>query len=102
VARQGIAEAMHKTAEAITQCRFEATDPASDEVVLFKILQVLYQHWLRVSWHVLLRAKRNKLVVKTSTHALLHHMPTTTGSACTACTGAVGVRAVSWRRLPHQ
>lgn len=42
VARQGTAEAMHKTAEAITQCRFEATDPASDEVVLFKILQVLH------------------------------------------------------------
>lgn len=31
---------MYKTAEAITQCKFEATDPASDEVVLYKILQV--------------------------------------------------------------
>lgn len=40
VARRGMAEAMYKTAEAITQCKFEATDPASDEVVLYKILQV--------------------------------------------------------------
>ncbi len=40
MARHGIADAMYKTAEAITQCKFEATDPASDEVVLYKILQV--------------------------------------------------------------
>jgi hypothetical protein len=44
---------MHKTAEAITQCRFEATDPASDEVVLFKILQVLCTHGPGASWHFL-------------------------------------------------
>ena len=31
---------MRATAEAITQCKFEATDPAADEVVLYKILQV--------------------------------------------------------------
>ena len=31
---------MQATAEAITQCKFEATDPAADEVVLYKILQV--------------------------------------------------------------
>jgi hypothetical protein len=35
-----LAEAMRLTAEAVTQCKFEATDPAADEVVLFKILQV--------------------------------------------------------------
>ena len=33
-------EAMRATAEAITQCKFEATDPAADEVVLYQILQV--------------------------------------------------------------
>ena len=31
---------MHSIANAVTQCKFEATDPASDEVVLYKILQV--------------------------------------------------------------
>ena len=31
---------MRATAEAITQCKFEATDPAADEVVLYNILQV--------------------------------------------------------------
>ena len=38
---QGAAAAMHAVADAVTHCRFEATDPASDEVVLSKILQVL-------------------------------------------------------------
>ncbi|KAK9918480.1 hypothetical protein WJX75_004379 [Coccomyxa subellipsoidea] len=40
-AASGVEEAMRATAEAITQCKFEATDPAADEVVLYKILQVL-------------------------------------------------------------
>ena len=31
---------MHAIAEAVTQCKFEATDPAADEVVLYKISQV--------------------------------------------------------------
>ena len=35
-------EAMHAIAEAVTQCKFEATDPAADEVVLYKILQVAF------------------------------------------------------------
>lgn len=35
------ARAMALIAEAVTHCRFEATDYASDEVVLMKILQVL-------------------------------------------------------------
>ena len=34
------AEAMHAVADAVTQCKFEATNPAADEVVLYKILQV--------------------------------------------------------------
>ena len=34
-------EAMHAIADAVTQCKFEATDPAADEVVLYKILQVV-------------------------------------------------------------
>ena len=33
--------AMHEIVDAVTHCRFEATDPASDEIVLSKILQVL-------------------------------------------------------------
>lgn len=37
-----LAEVLRLTAEAVTQCKFEATDPAADEVVLFKILQVRY------------------------------------------------------------
>ncbi len=39
-AASGVEVAMRATAEAITQCKFEATDPAADEVVLYKILQV--------------------------------------------------------------
>ncbi|XP_004307475.1 PREDICTED: ARF guanine-nucleotide exchange factor GNOM-like [Fragaria vesca subsp. vesca] len=34
-------DAMHMLVDAITSCRFEVTDPASEEVVLMKILQVL-------------------------------------------------------------
>ncbi|EEF32377.1 pattern formation protein, putative [Ricinus communis] len=36
-----VAEAMHLIVDAVTTCRFEVTDPASEEVVLMKILQVL-------------------------------------------------------------
>lgn len=36
----GQPEAMAEIAEAVTQCKFEATDRESDEVVLYKILQV--------------------------------------------------------------
>lgn len=39
-AEAGQAEAMAEIAEAVTQCKFEATDRESDEVVLYKILQV--------------------------------------------------------------
>lgn len=35
-------KAMHAIAEAVTQCKFEATNPAADEVVLYKILQVVH------------------------------------------------------------
>lgn len=42
LANHGIVEAMCATAESITSCKFEATDPASDEVVLYKILQVRF------------------------------------------------------------
>lgn len=37
---------MHRTADAVTQCKFEATDRHSDEVVLFKILQVSLTQFL--------------------------------------------------------
>lgn len=36
----GAAEAVNAIVEDTTQCKFEATSPASDEVVLFNILQV--------------------------------------------------------------
>ncbi|ONI24408.1 hypothetical protein PRUPE_2G239100 [Prunus persica] len=36
-----VEDAMHLLVDAITGCRFEVTDPASEEVVLMKILQVL-------------------------------------------------------------
>lgn len=36
-----IEDAMHLVVDAVTSCRFELTDPASEEVVLMKILQVL-------------------------------------------------------------
>ncbi|KAK6911891.1 Sec7 domain [Dillenia turbinata] len=36
-----VQEAMHLVVDAVTSCRFEVTDPASEEVVLMKILQVL-------------------------------------------------------------
>ncbi|KAL7613857.1 hypothetical protein Lser_V15G07650 [Lactuca serriola] len=36
-----VADAFHKIIDAVTSCRFEVTDPASEEVVLVKILQVL-------------------------------------------------------------
>ncbi|GMN41449.1 hypothetical protein TIFTF001_010659 [Ficus carica] len=35
-----VKEAMHVLVDAVTSCRFEVTDPASEEVVLMKILQV--------------------------------------------------------------
>ena len=36
-----VENAMHLLVDAVTSCRFEVTDPASEEVVLMKILQVL-------------------------------------------------------------
>ena len=36
-----VGEAMHIIVDALKSCRFEVTDPASEEVVLMKILQVL-------------------------------------------------------------
>ncbi|CAM6114681.1 unnamed protein product [Calypogeia fissa] len=36
-----VEEAIHGIVDAVTSCRFEVTDPASEEVVLMKILQVL-------------------------------------------------------------
>ncbi|CAA7055420.1 unnamed protein product [Microthlaspi erraticum] len=36
-----VGEAMHIIVDAVKSCRFEVTDPASEEVVLMKILQVL-------------------------------------------------------------
>lgn len=38
---EGTAEGMENMADAVTHARFVGTDPASDEVVLMKILQVL-------------------------------------------------------------
>ncbi|KAM7268957.1 hypothetical protein ACFE04_024454 [Oxalis oulophora] len=35
-----VEDAMHLVVDAVTNCRFEVTDPASEEVVLMKILQV--------------------------------------------------------------
>lgn len=52
---------MQATAEAITQCKFEATDPAADEVVLYKILQVgtLLLCWICQCRPIKGRPKRN-------------------------------------------
>lgn len=36
-----VGDAMHLIVDAVTSCRFEVTDPGSEEVVLMKILQVL-------------------------------------------------------------
>ncbi|KAK4273663.1 hypothetical protein QN277_017009 [Acacia crassicarpa] len=36
-----VGDTMHLVVDAVTSCRFEVTDPASEEVVLMKILQVL-------------------------------------------------------------
>ncbi|KAL4568518.1 hypothetical protein LXL04_024132 [Taraxacum kok-saghyz] len=36
-----VSESLHSIVDAVTSCRFEVTDPASEEVVLMKILQVL-------------------------------------------------------------
>lgn len=36
-----VGDIMHLVVDAVTSCRFEVTDPASEEVVLMKILQVL-------------------------------------------------------------
>lgn len=36
-----VAEAMSAVVEAVTRCRFEVTDPASEETVLARVLQVL-------------------------------------------------------------
>lgn len=42
---QGAPEAVNAIVEDTTQCKFEATSPASDEVVLFNILQVCFVTW---------------------------------------------------------
>ena len=39
---EAAAEAIENMADAVTHARFVGTDPASDEVVLMKILQVKY------------------------------------------------------------
>lgn len=39
----GVVEAVQAAADAVTQCKFEATYPASDECVLAKILEVRRQ-----------------------------------------------------------
>ncbi|KAM0071456.1 hypothetical protein Hdeb2414_s0001g00025481 [Helianthus debilis subsp. tardiflorus] len=36
-----VTDALNLIVDAVTSCRFEVTDPASEEVVLMKILQVL-------------------------------------------------------------
>lgn len=42
---EGTAEGMENMADAVTHARFVGTDPASDEVVLMKILQVSGEKW---------------------------------------------------------
>lgn len=42
---EGTAEGMENMADAVTHARFVGTDPASDEVVLMKILQVNGREW---------------------------------------------------------
>ncbi|KAJ8760922.1 hypothetical protein K2173_021960 [Erythroxylum novogranatense] len=39
---ENVEDAMHLVVDAVTSCRFEVTDPASEEVVLMKILHVLH------------------------------------------------------------
>lgn len=39
VSASHVEQVMRKTADAVTQCKFESTDPASDDAVLYKILQ---------------------------------------------------------------
>lgn len=41
---EAAAEAIENMADAVTHARFVGTDPASDEVVLMKILQVQHSH----------------------------------------------------------
>ena len=41
VSASHVEQVMRKTADAVTQCKFESTDPASDDTVLYKILQVV-------------------------------------------------------------
>lgn len=40
-ATSGVTEAIRVVADSVTQCKFEATYPASDDCVLYKILDVL-------------------------------------------------------------
>ncbi len=83
MARHGVADAMYKTAEAITQCKFEATDPASDEVVLYKILQV---HQMVVAAFAC-----QELVVQCNLAPSEHVIDTALGPACTLSSSAVHV-----------
>lgn len=39
---ENVVNTMHMVVDTVTSCRFEVTDPASEEVVLMKILQVLH------------------------------------------------------------
>lgn len=46
---EGAADGIENMADAVTHARFVGTDPASDEVVLMKILQVMaFENW---KWH---------------------------------------------------
>jgi hypothetical protein len=60
---QGASEAVNAIVEDTTQCKFEATSPASDEVVLFNILQV----HLVAAWQLLQQG-----TIDAWTHALPH------------------------------
>jgi hypothetical protein len=41
LATSGVTDAVRVVADSVTQCKFEATYPASDDCVLYKILDVL-------------------------------------------------------------
>eukprot|EP00887_Chlorella_sp_A99_P008000 scaffold12.g8000.t1 len=75
----GVAEAVQATSDAVTQCKFEATYPASDECVLYKILEVLGA-LVRCPWGKLLTSDNLLNIFQATDRIVLHPQ-----HGCMAC-----------------
>ena len=102
----GVAEAVQALADAVTQCKFEATYPASDECVLNRILDVLVA-CVRSPWGRLL-SHDNLLNIFQACYRIGHYQTEKGRDTSGAAAGGAGA-ALGWpaggggaqRGLPH-